>query len=992
MKPSIKPKSHASRSRNRRFALLVTTVALSGLALLWTTRDKEDPSARGTDIPHSLATTKSSRSNTGAPRMKESASDGSNAIPVSQPDPAGPSVPALVPERELIGSGWLADPDPALAGFATWTQSYLAADSAGRSAMEQRGEEIATTRLSSLEGMIAKDPRRALSAAIPLAIRDQLPASIQEKMEVRVDDFGDISLLHQTPLPGATASASRDYASVDGGFYEAYRYGTRGNLPYIKGASLHGIAVGGRLAVLDSPVRTLEQGELIEGKILNTSCPVSKRDVTSTASGTVKADEKTLFQLGDSLYGTCEPAHIGNIQSIIENHEARMDDVQKSLIAMGLTTLCEPKSHIVNDGAMAFGDSAISGTVGQIGKPPASRTLGGKSVLILCIKASDGAFPAGVDNTTFQNMTFGTDQWNDRLKRTSYNKAWISNVDTTPVMTLPQNTAYYFSPNYDAGRVINDAKAAATALGYNMNNYFQLVVFHQTYNTGFAGIAWGGYVYLNGYLDCRVAHHEYGHQFWLPHGNTWSTTDGNPISPGKTHVEYGDYNDPMGSLWDTNQYNTYNAYYKNICGWLPDSCVENISRTGTYRVYQEDGNTALNRTIALKVGRDYEFNYWISICGEAVPNSNFNNGVCVRAVSGYKFSDSHLLDINNPGDGTRTNAPLASGQTWYDADADVTIRTVVVGGTNPNRYADVEITYGSRSTGGHRPLVSGGVYTFRNRYNNKALEVAGNSTTNALPLTVWDVNYSDAQQWVCRRNADGTYSFNHKGTNLWMNVYNNNLNEAADIVQHTGDGSDAEKWYVSQNAAGYIWFSHKGTNGLILDMATGSGNDISQRGFSEDPWKQWYPDLVGMTPGTYSITPRHAQGLVLDIWNANTNDGNPAKIGGRNSGGNQKFIISAEANGRIRLTPSNATAKALDISSSSNVNGTAIQQWTWNNSAAQLWTYSRADGNWLRLTPDCAPASCMDAVGAGTTSGTSALLWQWAGAVNQQWRFVDTDL
>ena len=126
--------------------------------------------------------------------------------------------------------------------------------------------------------------------------------------------------------------------------------------------------------------------------------------------------------------------------------------------------------------------------------------------------------------------------------------------------------------------------------------------------------------------------------------------------------------------------------------------------------------------------------------------------------------------------------------------------------------------------------------------------------------------------------------------------------------------------------------------------------------------------------------------------NANTNNGNPAKIGARNSGGNQKFIISAEANGRIRLTPSNATAQALDVNAGATANNTVIQQWTWNGSAAQLWTYARADGNWLRFTPDCAPASCMDAVGAGTTSGTSALLWQWAGAVNQQWRFVDTDL
>lgn len=715
--PPLKP-----RNTSRRIGAAVALLAALGLLLV----SREGPK------PHENTATPQAGERSGKfaasaeeremQRLAELVARGKKAIPVGAIPNDSPPVPAAVPERELTASGWMKDPDPAMQDFAAWAQRYLATPAGGRAAMEEEGIAAATARRTALLDQIGADPRRALSNAVPLAVRDQLPDAVQSLLESRVDGFGDLSVLNAMAVPGGPSIPPTDHAAIDGQFYEAHRYGDRENVSWMRDASLHGIALDNHLAILDSPVRVLEEGERIDGAIVNETCPVSGDSVAAAGSGTIAAGDKTHFQLGRSFYETCEPEHVANVESGVVASEKMNEPTGKTLADLGLHALCMPKPQ-------ALGDSAAPGTAGYLGKPPTSMTFGGKKILIMRVQANDTGFPTNGTPTDFNNMVFGSGGFDTRMRRISYNNTWISQSDVTPVMTLPQPRTYYvgnpLGTAYDCNRWITDAKAAAVAQGYVLSNYAQLIVAHESYNTGAAGLAWAGYIFLNGYFGVEVTLHEYGHTFRLPHANSWYATDGNPISAGKQHREYGDAADPMGNAWGANQYNSFNPYYKNICSWLPDAAVQTVNRNGTYRVYQHDGSTALNRTVAIKIGRDYEFNYWIGIHGDPVAQANFNNGVAVYAVSSFKFSDSHLLDMNNPGDDNRDNAPLAVNQTWYDSATDLTIKTVAVGGTNPNRYADVEITFGPRNTANYRPLVSGGVYRFKNRNNSKYLGIAG---------------------------------------------------------------------------------------------------------------------------------------------------------------------------------------------------------------------------------------------------------------------------
>ncbi|MDB6077532.1 MAG: hypothetical protein JWO82_1279 [Akkermansiaceae bacterium] len=962
---------------------------LLATALLTVVNHKESKLKAGENAPPVLREqTASNGPETEAGLIARRVELGMNAVSALSADPNGPLAPAMVPEREVIGSGWKNDKTPAMADFSAWTDRYLAASGSERSKLENEGVKLAEARREALLAQIVSDPRTALANALPLAVRGQLPDGVQAKLERRVDAYGDISVMNAMAVPGGGPIEPSDRAAIDGTFYEAHRYGDLTNVPYALDAPLHGIAVAGKMAVLDSPVRMLEEGEKLAGSVVNEACPVSNKTVATAGAGTVPKGNETVFQVGPEIYQTCEPDHVTNVEAAIVAGEKQAQPTGKTIAEMGLHALCMPKPQ-------ALGDSGSAGSAGYIGKPPSSITHGGKNILVMRVQASDGAYPANGSPTDFNNMFFGAGGFDTRMRRISYNQTWLNAADVTNLMTLPQPKTYYvgnpLGSAYDCNRWITDAKAAAVAAGYNLSNYAQLIVAHESYNTGAAGLAWGGYIFLNGYFQVEVTLHEYGHTFWLPHANSWYATDGNPISTAKQHREYGDAADPMGNAYGANQYNSFNPYYKNICSWLPDDAVQSVTANGTYRVYQHDGATALNRTLALKIGRDQEFSYWISIHGDPVAQTNFNNGVQVYAVSSWRYSDTHLLDINNPGDDNRDNAPLANGQSWYDAAADLTIRTVAVGGTNPNHYADVQITFGPRNTGAYRPLVSGGVYRLKNRQTGLYLAVPGNSNTNALPVTMESAVVTDGQQWVIWRNADGTYSMNHKGTDKWLDVYGALNTDGADIVQHTGNGSDAQKWYGTLNPSGYMLFARKGTEGKLLDMDSGSANDVHQWGFNGGPSQEWYPELMSMTYGTYRITPRHAQGQVLDVYTASTASGAAIKLNQWNTGSNQKWTLSAATGGYLRITPTSATGLALEVANASDTDGALIRQWTWNDSAAQHWAFSRIDGNWLRFTPQFTTARALDVPGADNqyVDGTATQLGTYSGTQDQQWRFID---
>lgn len=332
-------------------------------------------------------------------------------------------------------------------------------------------------------------------------------------------------------------------------------------------------------------------------------------------------------------------------------------------------------------------------------------TTGGKNVLIIRVDFSDlpGA-PEGYSAATVQNIA--DSQIAPYYLKSSYGLTSLTNTVTTSVYRLPQTAAYYATGGLN-DLLHTDAENAAAA-NYTIANYDRVIVLFASLGSltssqitygGLADI--GGYrVWSNGEFDFRVVAHELGHTYGLYHGNLWQVSDGNPISPAGVDTEYGDDFDTMGANYVNNLGTDFCPWFKNILGWVSNAQVNTVTTSGTYRIYAFDQNNhaaAPGEMLALKIVKDSTYNYWVSCRTDFTNNYSMTNGVYVQW--GYDYTrQSDLLDLNTPGVSDQ-DAGLYVGGIFTDAAAasglGVTIHPVDRGGTPPNEYRDVQITFGT---------------------------------------------------------------------------------------------------------------------------------------------------------------------------------------------------------------------------------------------------------------------------------------------------------
>lgn len=195
------------------------------------------------------------------------------------------------------------DNDPAnlpqeVADFRRWARAYLAAPADQRGSMLAEGKELAKRHTATIRAMIPLDPEQAIAHAVPMVIRQDLPDSIVSLLENRVNMRASLDVIGHVPLPGQENSPdfkpyTRMVSTEDGDNWNAYVYGKRGQQHSLSSTSINGISVGYDMAVADSPLRRLENGErpIDDGRAIVESCPVSGEVTTveRTESGSLPA-------------------------------------------------------------------------------------------------------------------------------------------------------------------------------------------------------------------------------------------------------------------------------------------------------------------------------------------------------------------------------------------------------------------------------------------------------------------------------------------------------------------------------------------------------------------------------------------------------------------------------------------------------------------------------------------------------------------------------
>lgn len=585
------------------------------------------------------------------------------------------AAPHLAPEttrRLSYAYAWRESMPAELAAFRDWTDRYLNAPAKSHSALETEGVLLARARRTVMRTLITRDPQRALEVTVPWTVRERLPATVQAELETRVSGTGDYGLrvFHSvTPTPGDPRGAQRR-AYLAGKSYVAHVYGRRESQLAKEGASLHGVALDGELALHASPLRLLESGEQPSPR---TTSQESYRVAAHGRTWEVRADDGTLEAL------------------------------ERALLAAEDQPGPRVRPHSPYDGLPAVAAA-----------PATPHTIGVKQVLVLRVDFPDRPGAPIAAQTVQQVMD---NEVNPMISAFSYRRTSLVTTVSEKVYRLPHTATSYATPPpvYVLGQPTEvdafhaDAVDAASA-DFDTSK-FDLVIAVCTYigpnasngmspfsHFNFAGIALlvgGSKVVINGGFPAHVVAHELGHCFGLMHSNLWQVSDRNPVSSSGTTVEYGDPFDMMNSeahsFGKPGIRHHFNVWHKNRLGWLPDSAVTTVTRSGTYRIHRFDtADASSSEPLALRVFRDGVRWYWIGFRGSFSADSAVNPGATI--VWGFNnLQQSQLLDLKTPGSNA-LDAALEVGATLTDSESGTTFKVLQRGGGGAAEWLDVQVT------------------------------------------------------------------------------------------------------------------------------------------------------------------------------------------------------------------------------------------------------------------------------------------------------------
>ena len=559
--------------------------------------------------------------------------------------------------------------------FTDWLTEWRRADADAQPALAAVGQTLALERRAALKYLIQTDPQRALELAVPVGLRTELPAEIQAQLEARLDARGDLEV--SIACLGTETRTIRS-ATIDGQRYEAFVFGRRETQGMKNGLPLHGIALDGVAALDEAPYRVLDDGEKT-----TRSLPL----------------EQPAVLVGGKIVSLATSAELTALeQSLI----AAESSPGPALVSLGDTG--DPQQRFPGIAAVTKDSAWITGD---------------KRVLWLKLEFADDPGEAVSDatlaTTSADVNTFYQGTSNGRTSMT---------FTTVPALLRVRDKAYYNTSGSTTGDLRNDALAAAKAYdaanggtgAYDPEKFDRwIMVFKRvaSYTFGGLGNLGGPTVWLNNGAAASTTSHELGHNQSLDHSHAWLPSGTSPIGPG-THVEYGDVFDRMGSSGSSAN-NFFNVAQKFKLGYLDTASVTTVAAAGTYRLTRHDHKDAVG-VRALRVGAsNVEYHYWIEhrrLGPTALTTQQLDrvqNGVILHwgpqklpnFVTGV---GSYLLDLTPGTAGGTNDAPLRIGESFTDPNAGITIKPLAVGGTAPNEYIDVQVSFGA-TDGNRNPVL-----------------------------------------------------------------------------------------------------------------------------------------------------------------------------------------------------------------------------------------------------------------------------------------------
>lgn len=321
----------------------------------------------------------------------------------------------------------------------------------------------------------------------------------------------------------------------------------------------------------------------------------------------------------------------------------------------------------------------------------APNTFGEQKVLVMLVNFQDKATQPFTSVTARSVMFEGVNSFD---LENSYGQTWLTG-DVAGWFTIPTSYAAC-----DTAAIAYYAKEAATAAGYNVNNYNRHVfAFPSASCGGWIGMAYFGgnpsQAWINGAFSVQNVGHEMGHNFGLYHSKSLDCGSQviGAVGSGCTSSEYGDIFDIMGRST-----NHFNSFQKEQIGWLnygSSPPISTVQASGNYWIdaYETPGSS----TKAIRILKSTDpksgvktYYYLEARRGSLLSNnSNMFNGVSVHQGPETGGTPIYLLDMT-PETSSWSDPALMVGKSFTDSAANMTITTLSANSTG----AMVNVSFG----------------------------------------------------------------------------------------------------------------------------------------------------------------------------------------------------------------------------------------------------------------------------------------------------------
>ena len=558
----------------------------------------------------------------------------------------------------------------ALEQFEAWAQNFLKASEQEKRRLTEEGVTIAKARRPVFKQLIRDDPREALARAVPMVVRQKLPAEILAELEDRVNKTGVLRVYRGRTLEGLPI-VKRVAEMEAGRTYQAHVYGRRAEtVTWTPGASLNGVAMDSDFAVNEDPLRVMEVGEIPStDKPVVSVCPVSGKSSVEPEQAAEPVEELT-------------PA----VETATE-----------------IVYLCNGTHVTVYRDQLIMAEGSTGGPTTFTGILPSAPTPSMGVVRVIYIPATyadQSAVPA-TEATALQMMRDVSDYY----ATNSYGRLTLLTTVTPPVK-LPHTENWYIQRDTSNGGDIDGegvsmahAREEAKKLGFDFTNFDCTVMRHNGGPGSYGGLGGGSTVWIRGDSAALTAH-EVGHAFGLLHANFWDTAGTSAIGAG-TNQEYGDSYDVMGGGNVPNEH--YNSQAKNQIRWLPRDYIQDITQSGLYRIFAFDQPTLEpTKRYALNITKDAQRVYWGEL-RQVYTGSTSRPWADKGLLLGWRYPNGGATNLQRidttPGSPfAKDDAAISLGQTFSDTDSGIHITTVAVNSNTTPKSVDVQVHMGQFPT------------------------------------------------------------------------------------------------------------------------------------------------------------------------------------------------------------------------------------------------------------------------------------------------------